>query len=58
MVVSTAPIEHATVEVTATSAVQSITLTAPSTQEVAIESSEVTAAASATVQGQLWKEGR
>ena len=62
MVVSTTPIEHATVEVTATSglvtsAAQSITLTAPSTQEVAIESSEATAVALATLQGQLWKEG-
>ena len=63
MVVSTTPIEHATVEVTATSGLvtsvgQSITSTAPSTQEDAVESSEVTAAASATLQGQLWIEGR
>ena len=62
MVVSNAPIEHATVEVTATSgqvasAVQSTTATAPSTQEVAVESSEVTAAVSATLQGQLWRKG-
>ena len=60
MVVSTAPIEHTMVEVTATSGLvtsvaHSKTSTAPSTQEVAVESSEVTAAASATLQGQLWR---
>ena len=62
MVVSTTPVEHATVEVTATSglvtsAAQSITSTAASTQEVAEESSEVTATALAILQGQLWREG-
>ena len=67
MVVDTTPIEHATtvevpVEVTATPALvtsvaQSLTTTAPSAQGAAVESSEVIAAASVTLQGKLWREG-
>ena len=67
MVVNTTPIVHATtvevpVEVTTTpalvtSVVQSLTTTALSTQGAAVESSEVIAAASVTLQGELWREG-
>ena len=63
MVVGTNPMGHDTKEVTATSSltpsvVQGIASTAPSTQEVAVESSGVTADAPATLQGQLWEEGQ
>ena len=49
-------------EVTATSSLaisvaQGIASSAPSTQEVAVESSGVTADAPATLQGQLWEKG-
>ena len=67
MVVNTTPIVHTTtvevpVEVTTTpalvtSVVQSLTTTAPSAQGAAVESSEVIAAASVTLQGELWREG-
>ena len=63
MVVGTDPMGHDTMEVTATSslamsAAQSIASTVPSTQEVALESSGVTAVAPAILQGQLWREGQ
>ena len=62
MVVGTDLKEHGTKEVTttsslATSAAQGIAFTAPSTQEVAVESSGVTTNAPATLQGQFWEEG-
>ena len=62
MVVGTDLKEHDTKEVNATSslatsAAQGIASTAPSTQEVAVESSGVTADAPTTLQGQLWEEG-
>ena len=62
MVVGTDPKGHDTMEVTATSSLatseaQGIASIAPSTQEVAVESSGVTADAPATLQGQLWEEG-
>ena len=62
MVVGTNLMGHDTKEVTATSSltlsvVQGIASTAPSTQEVAVESLGVTTAALATLQGQLWEEG-
>ena len=63
MVVDTDPKEHDTKEVTAASrlamlAAKGIASTAPSTQGVVVESSGVTTDALATLQGQLWKEGR
>ena len=63
MVVGTNPMGHDAKEVTATSSLtpsvaQGIASTAPSTQEVAVESSGVTTDALATLQGQLWEEGR
>ena len=62
MVVGTDPKGHDTMEVTATSSLamsvaQGIASVAPSTQEVAVESSGVTADAPATLQGQLWEKG-
>ena len=61
MVVGTNPMGHDTKEVTATSSLtpsvaQGIASTAPSTQEVAVESSGVTTDALATLQGQFWEE--